>query len=66
MQRYFGGYLLHSSASMVIVTVGILCFQGNVYVKCATPDVAVAAVKTMQGRWFAGALNFPVYSSIEC
>lgn len=28
--------------------------QGNVYVKCSTPDVAVAAVKTMQGRWFAG------------
>ena len=24
------------------------------YVKCATPDVAVAASRTMQGRWFAG------------
>lgn len=28
--------------------------QGSVYVKCATPDVAVAASRTMQGRWFAG------------
>lgn len=28
--------------------------QGNVYVKCATPDIAVAAARTMQGRWFAG------------
>ena len=37
------------------------------YVKCATPDVAVAASRTMQGRWFAGKsrkLSWSVYKRI--
>ncbi|EDO33926.1 predicted protein [Nematostella vectensis] len=28
--------------------------QGIVYVKCATPDIAISASKSLHGRWFAG------------
>ena len=32
----------------------LLYFQGNVYVKCMTPQVAAAAFNSLNGRFFAG------------
>ena len=35
--------------------IGVLVyFQGNVYVKCMTPQVAAAAFNSLNGRFFAG------------
>lgn len=32
----------------------LICFQGNVYVKCPSIAAAIAAVNALHGRWFAG------------
>ena len=36
--------------------------QGNVYVKCATPQIAAAAFNSLNGRFFAGKCDNAVYS----
>ena len=37
--------------------------QGNVYVECASPDVASAAFARLNGRFFAGSNSMCVYLS---
>lgn len=36
----------------------LLYFQGNVYVKCMTPQVAAAAFNSLNGRFFAGKYRY--------
>lgn len=36
------------------LTFDLLCFKGNVYVKCPTIPAAMAAVNALHGRYFAG------------
>ncbi|XP_046842316.1 RNA-binding protein 39-like [Xenia sp. Carnegie-2017] len=45
---------LSKLGGIVHIHVDQTSMQGNVYLKCVTPDIAVAAVKTMHGRYFAG------------
>lgn len=39
---------------VVHISVDTISQEGNVYIKCLTPDVAAKVIQSFNGRWFAG------------
>ena len=46
-------------SDICLLTGVLLRSQGNVYVKCMTPQVAAAAFNSLNGRFFAGECSLP-------